>query len=1060
MMIRWISCWLGFVVIALPLLAKDQAQDAGALYLEARKLALGEGCLVDMNRARALYRKAADLGDPRALAWKARNIYGGGHGFSKDEAEARRIFQEIEPRLREMGSKKEDDALGSLCRTLGTIDPKTRGPEAFELAQKNAIDGKASDWMTLARCFHQGIGVTKNEEEALKWYRKSAEQGEATGQRLLGWYYANGTGVTKDEKEAVKWYRKSAEQGEATGQRLLGWCYANGTGVTKDEKEALRWYHEAADLGEVWSMGQLARIYEEGRGTEKNPAEAFRWWNRQVEKGDFWAPENVARCHANGIGTLKSPEEAAKWYGKVRTRLEEETKKNEAWAWDNLGRFYFNGLGAEKDYAKALECYRKAAGLKSGWAMEQMGWCLEKGFGVRADDKEALSWYLKAAEAGQAWSMGQCATFYENGRGTEKNSLEAYRWYLKKAETGSGDRWADENLGRCHEYAIGTKKDEREALRWYKKAADAGSLWAGEQVGRLYEEGIGTGKNVKLAYEYYLPAVKAQRPWAQYRMVSMGSSEIYDQNMDFADRCFEAAWDSGYRPAAECLYLLHTSWAGSWEGANPIKAIRIKREALRGQSSEGSESAKLAGELLLLGKPGDALAMVQELINSKTLGGDDWDQARWHALAGYCELADPKIDALEVQGKRSPERQIKAIKDLPAVGLIQFNFTLRHPQTDLHFQHSGDFVSPVSPRRWASYLLQHAAWGVRIWRDQKLRGFLGLASTATACYSNEGGVFRWADFPCKNQESALEHFRIADSLAPHFSARMGSAILLWRAGEKEEARLVLASVEKQLAEEVLAAENKEKSGKQSARRNKRGWPWEVEELGKNGRIPWGNQKGEVSFGFGFGSGGGFFHGELIQAIGKLVVPACIWLKPDWTLWMADLFTQSGMLSPMQMVDWYKNLADKEDTRAKASKRLAMIEVQLEDKEEAWKWAQEAVLHNPGDPDALRMASGIANWAGHLREAKEYQEQLYQAQARREIMARESPEIEYLRIFSQFHVAEALQAAGKTAEAKVQLQRILEDLRKLEVDYPEWESAVVRYRIRQLEKKLSSPDKKP
>lgn len=63
-MIRWISCWLGFMFFTLPLLAENQGQDAGALYLEGRKLAMGEGCQVEMIRARELYRKAADLGIP------------------------------------------------------------------------------------------------------------------------------------------------------------------------------------------------------------------------------------------------------------------------------------------------------------------------------------------------------------------------------------------------------------------------------------------------------------------------------------------------------------------------------------------------------------------------------------------------------------------------------------------------------------------------------------------------------------------------------------------------------------------------------------------------------------------------------------------------------------------------------------------------------------------------------------------------------------------------------------------------------------------------------------
>ena len=47
--------------------------------------------------------------------------------------------------------------------------------------------------------------------------------------------YAFGLGVIKDDKEAVKWYRKAAEQGDASSQYLLGWMYSNGRGVIKDD---------------------------------------------------------------------------------------------------------------------------------------------------------------------------------------------------------------------------------------------------------------------------------------------------------------------------------------------------------------------------------------------------------------------------------------------------------------------------------------------------------------------------------------------------------------------------------------------------------------------------------------------------------------------------------------------------------------------------------------------------------------------------------------------------------------------------------------------------------
>ena len=53
----------------------------------------------------------------------------------------------------------------------------------------------------------------KGDAKALAELRGRAEKGEADAQFNLGFMYANGLGVTKDEVEAVKWYRKSADQG-------------------------------------------------------------------------------------------------------------------------------------------------------------------------------------------------------------------------------------------------------------------------------------------------------------------------------------------------------------------------------------------------------------------------------------------------------------------------------------------------------------------------------------------------------------------------------------------------------------------------------------------------------------------------------------------------------------------------------------------------------------------------------------------------------------------------------------------------------------------------------
>ena len=77
------------------------------------------------------------------------------------------------------------------------------------------------------------------EEKALI---ETAEKGDAPAQFNLGLSYANGLGVTKDEVEAVKWYRKAAEKGNAEAQLNLGVMYANGLGVEEDDVEAYKWF--------------------------------------------------------------------------------------------------------------------------------------------------------------------------------------------------------------------------------------------------------------------------------------------------------------------------------------------------------------------------------------------------------------------------------------------------------------------------------------------------------------------------------------------------------------------------------------------------------------------------------------------------------------------------------------------------------------------------------------------------------------------------------------------------------------------------------------------------
>ena len=52
-------------------------------------------------------------------------------------------------------------------------------------------------------------------------FTKKAEAGDAYAQFNLGLCYFGGLGVGKDEKEAVKWYTKAAQQGDESAKKAL-----------------------------------------------------------------------------------------------------------------------------------------------------------------------------------------------------------------------------------------------------------------------------------------------------------------------------------------------------------------------------------------------------------------------------------------------------------------------------------------------------------------------------------------------------------------------------------------------------------------------------------------------------------------------------------------------------------------------------------------------------------------------------------------------------------------------------------------------------------------------
>lgn len=76
-----------------------------------------------------------------------------------------------------------------------------------------------------------------------------AESGDGQAQLLLGHLYEHGRGVSRNAEQAARWYREAARQGLPEAQYQLGLLHELGSGVPKDLGEAESWYQRAIDQG-------------------------------------------------------------------------------------------------------------------------------------------------------------------------------------------------------------------------------------------------------------------------------------------------------------------------------------------------------------------------------------------------------------------------------------------------------------------------------------------------------------------------------------------------------------------------------------------------------------------------------------------------------------------------------------------------------------------------------------------------------------------------------------------------------------------------------------------
>ena len=132
--------------------------------------------------------------------------------------------------------------------------------------------------------YEKGLEAFQREDyaEALKQFEPIAKRGNADAQRMVGLLYEDGLGVTKNFDEADKWYGLAAAQGfpqyRSANQALAD--YKNG-----DYAAALREIEPLIEEGDADAQFLLGAMYYGGHGVPKDSVKAFMWWTIAQSKG-------------------------------------------------------------------------------------------------------------------------------------------------------------------------------------------------------------------------------------------------------------------------------------------------------------------------------------------------------------------------------------------------------------------------------------------------------------------------------------------------------------------------------------------------------------------------------------------------------------------------------------------------------------------------------------------------------------------------------------------------------------------------------------------------------
>jgi TPR repeat protein len=152
-------------------------------------------------------------------------------------------------------------------------------------------------------------------------FRDAALQAHPAAEFQMGQLYDFGLGVERNNTEALTWYRRAAEHGLPSAQRTVGDFYRQGREVEADQAEATRWYQRAADGDDLRAQYQLGQMYFDGTGVERDYTSAYVWFTLAAGQTPLEDNRKAIEELANIAAARMTPEQVAEGARRARTWL-------------------------------------------------------------------------------------------------------------------------------------------------------------------------------------------------------------------------------------------------------------------------------------------------------------------------------------------------------------------------------------------------------------------------------------------------------------------------------------------------------------------------------------------------------------------------------------------------------------------------------------------------------------------------------------------------------------------------------------------------------------------